>query len=70
MMNSADMVQKIIELWSTDEPDEVKAYVSKQLNMMYLGSYLDIPEIERQFKIAKQEYNQKKSNETNDDGGY
>ena len=70
MMNSADMVQKIIELWSTDEPDEVKAYVSKQLNMMYLGSYLDIPEIERQFKIAKQEYNVKKSSENNDDGGY
>ena len=70
MMNSADMVQKIIELYGTNEPDEVKAKVSKYLNLMYMSSYLDIPEIERQFRIAKQEYNQEKQSEGGEDEGY
>lgn len=69
MMNSADMVQKIIEIISTDEPDEVKAYVSKQLNMMYMSSYIDLPEIQRQFTLAKQEYMKKKQKD-GEDGGY
>lgn len=70
MMNSADMVQKIIELYGTNEPDEVKAKVSKYLNLMYMSSYLDIPEIERQFRIAKQEYNQEKQSDGGEDEGY
>jgi len=35
-----------------------------------MSSYLDIPEIERQFRIAKQEYNQEKQSEGGEDEGY
>ena len=56
MMNISDMTSKLVELLGVGYNEEILPYVNKKLTIMYLGSYLDLDEIERIMKEAEHEW--------------
>lgn len=56
MMNISDMTSKLVELLGVGYDEQVLQYVNKKLTIKYLGSYLDLDEIERIMKESEQEF--------------
>lgn len=56
MMNISDMSQKLVEIMGVGYPEEILPYVQKAINIKYLGTYLDLDEIESIMADAQHEF--------------
>lgn len=56
MMNVADMAQKLVEIMGVGYNEEILPYVQKAITVKYLGTYIDLDDIEDIMKNAEHEY--------------
>lgn len=67
MMNISDMAQKLVEIMGVGVPEEILPYVQKEITIKYLGTYIDLEDIERIMRDAEHQYIVEHPNENNEE---